>query len=279
MPPASGALAELDLTAQRDILRSFGIDQKIVKSLADAKAIAAGMAHGHDKRFERLRVAVTLFDVPAHLHESILRRWHESGCPPLSEFAPYAAYAVTVELFFQMALANPNLMSTERPSNRMDIAYLFYLPFSQVFVSSDKLHRKCAPLFLREDQQFVWGIDLKADLKRMNAHYLTLPESERERGVMAFAHLPPKTGDFLTAQIYDRFGKHWREGSYEVALDDDAGKALADEMCALAESTETIAVPDDPSLNMRSLVRKVYKRKGTWWQLPKDYPDNPSDAA
>jgi hypothetical protein len=276
------ALAELNLTAQRDILRSFGIDQKIVKSLADAKAIAAGMANGNDKRFERLRVAVTLFDVPAHLHESILRRWHESGCPPLSEFAPYAAYALTVELFLQMALANPNLMSTERPSNRMDIAYLFYLPFSQVFVSSDKLHRKCAPLFLREDQQFVWGIDLKAYLKRINAHYLTLPESERERGVMAFAHLPPKTGDFLTAQIYDRFGKHWREGSYEVALDDDARKALADEICALTESTETIAVPDDPddpSLNMRSLARRVYKRKGTWWQLPKDYPDNPSDAA
>jgi hypothetical protein len=162
----------------------------------------------------------------------------------------------------------------------MDIAYLFYLPFSQIFVSSDKLHRKCAPLFLRDDQQFVWGIDLKADLARMNAHYLTLPESERERGVMAFAHLPPKTGDFLTVQIYDRFGKHWREGSYEVSLGDDARKALADDILSLTESTETIPVPDnpdDPIFHMRTLARSVHKRKGSWWQLPKDYPEPTPD--
>jgi hypothetical protein len=177
------ALAELDLTGQRDTLRSFGIDQKVVTSLAAAKAIATGIVTGDDKRFERLRVAVTLFNVPQNLHEPISRRWHDSGCPALPEFAPYAAYALTVELFFQMALTNPNLISAERPSNRMDIAYLYYLPFSQVFVSSDKLHRKCAPLFLPEDQEFVWGINLNADLGRMNDHYLTLPESERERGV------------------------------------------------------------------------------------------------
>ena len=95
---------------------------------------------------------------------------------------------------------------------------------------------------------------------------------------MAFAHLPPKTGDFLTAQIYDRFGAHWREESYEkIALDDKASKALADEMRAFTQSTETILVPDDPddpSLNMRTLARSVYKRKGSWWQLPKDYPDD-----
>jgi hypothetical protein len=274
------ALSTLDLTAQRDILHSFGIDQKIVKSLADAKAIAAEIANGEDKAFQRLRMLVTLFDVPAHLHETILRRWNETGRLPLSKFAPYAAYAMTVELFFQLALANANLISTEKPSNRMDIAYLFYLPFSQVFVSNDKLHQKCAPLFLREDQEFVWGIDLKADLARMNAQYLTLPESERERGVMAFAHLPPKTGDFLTAQIYDRFGKHWREGSYEVSLDDEARKAVADDIFSLIESTETTPVPDDPDdpiFHVRTLARSVYKRKGSWWQLPKDYPDTPPE--
>src|SRR6516165_230457 len=121
-----GALATLDLKAQRDIMHSFGIDQKVVRSLADAKAFASDIASGKEKAFERLRIAVTLFNVPAHLHETILRRWTETGRPPLSEFAPYAAYAMSVELFFHLVLANPNLISTERPSNRMDIAYLFY---------------------------------------------------------------------------------------------------------------------------------------------------------
>jgi hypothetical protein len=84
-------------------------------------------------------------------------------------------------------------ISTERPSNRMDIAYLFYLPFSQVFISGDRLHRRCAPLFLRANQEFVWGPDLKEDLRRMNAHYLTLPETVRDQGIMNFAGAPPTT--------------------------------------------------------------------------------------
>ena len=64
---------------------------------------------------------------------------------------------------FHIAIA-AHLISPERPSNRTDIAYLFYLPFCMMFVSSDKLHRETANLFLRADQEFVWGLDLKDDL-------------------------------------------------------------------------------------------------------------------
>lgn len=270
------ALVDLDLREQRAALRSFGIDGKVVNSLDDAQAIVSGIVTGDDKRFERLRVAITFFSVPQHLHESILERWHESGRPSLPEFAPYTAFALTIELFFQVALA-ADLISTERPSNRMDIAYLFYLPFCQVFISGDRLHRKCAPLFMRGDQEFVWELDLKADLGRMNAHYLALPEAERERGVMKFAKGPPKTGDFLTTKIYDRFGKHWRRKPDEIKIRDrQTEKALVDKLIAFTESTNTIPVPDDSddlSLNARSLARQVHKRKGSWWQLPSDYPD------
>jgi hypothetical protein len=224
------ALTNLDLREQRETLRAFGVDGKVVNSLDDAKAIAAGIVTGDDKRFERLHVAVTFFDVPQHLHEPILRRWSEAGRPPLPQFAPYTAFALTVELFFQMALAG-DLISTERPSNRLDIAYLFYLPFCQVFISGDRLHRRCAPLFMRANQEFVWAPDLKTDLARLNAYYLALPEAERERGITAFAHLPPKEGDFLTAQIYDRFGEHWRREREDVKLRDrETEKALVDEL-------------------------------------------------
>jgi hypothetical protein len=150
------ALANLDLREQRETLRAFGVDGKVVTSPDDAKALATGIVTGDDKRFERLRVAVTFFNVPHHLHEPILRRWDEAGRPPLPEFAPYTAYALSVELFFQMALAG-DLISTERPSNRMDIAYLFYLPFCQVFISGDRLHRRCAPLFMRPAAALLFG--------------------------------------------------------------------------------------------------------------------------
>jgi hypothetical protein len=96
-------------------------------------------------------MAAHFFDIPAHLHPQIAQAWQRSGKRTLPEFAPYAAYALTVELFFQIALG-AGLIGGERPSNRTDIAYLFYLPFAMVFASSDNLHRRLAPLFMRPDR-------------------------------------------------------------------------------------------------------------------------------
>jgi len=82
----------------------------------------------------------------------------------------------------------------ERPSNKIDIAYLYYLPFCMVFTSRDKLHQKPAPLFLDDDQVFVHGDDLKVDLAKLDAHYSLLSDEEKLRGVMSFAHYPPMMG-------------------------------------------------------------------------------------
>jgi hypothetical protein len=46
----------------------------------------------------------------------------------------------------------------------LDAHYLFYLPFCHVFASFDRLHRLLAPLFLRPDQRFLSGDDLKREL-------------------------------------------------------------------------------------------------------------------
>jgi hypothetical protein len=35
------------------------------------------------------------------------------------------------------------------------------------------LHQRCAHLFMRPDQQFIRGADLKKDLCALNEHYLT----------------------------------------------------------------------------------------------------------
>lgn len=182
----SKALGELDLAAVGREMRALGFTPKACKSLADAKAIADALVNGTEKPFARPALAIQFFHIPQHLHPAIAAAWQNSGKRTLPEFAPYAAYALTVEIFFQVALG-AGLIGGERPSNRTDIAYLFYLPFSMVFVSSDDLHRRTAPLFMRPDQAFVWGIDLKPALRTINEHFLQLPEQEREKGISAFA--------------------------------------------------------------------------------------------
>lgn len=91
-----------------------------------------------------------------------------------------------------------------------DLCYLYYLPFCNVFVSSDKLHRRCAPLFRRTDQEFIWGGDLKNDLISLNNYYSGLPDEIKEKGIPVFANKPPKEPRFLIAGIWDKHSPNWR---------------------------------------------------------------------
>src|SRR6516162_11160701 len=73
----------------------------------------------------------------------------------------YFAYVLSVELFFYLAIS-ADLVSRYRLSNKIDFAYLYYLPFCRIFTSIDALHEQVVPLFLRADQTFVNGTELKA---------------------------------------------------------------------------------------------------------------------
>src|SRR3546814_8701552 len=59
-----------------------------------------------------------------------------------------------------------------------------------VFVSSDRLHRSCAPLFLRPDQEFLWGPDLKADLRANHEALMQLPEEQKMQGLIKMHPAP-----------------------------------------------------------------------------------------
>ncbi len=198
-----------------------------------------------------------------------------SGYPPLPRYAPYVSYVFTVELFFQISLA-ANLISSERPTNRVDIGYLFYLPFSMAFVSSDKLHKKCAPLFLNKKQQFLWGPRLKEGLKEVNDYFSKYPDEEKEKGVMSFAGTPPKKGDFIVSKIWDSYYPGWREKK-EIDLTDKNIKH--DELVkqvikfvdapALSEEEVDFDISNPDSLTIQRMVKR---KKGAWYQVPKDLP-------
>ena len=268
-------LAELDLSAMAKEFRALGIDGKSCKSLEDAKAVAQKIVTGTNNPFAQIALAVTFLQIPQHLHSRIAQTWQQRGRRPLSEFAPYAAFVLGIEIFFQVALA-ANKIATERQSNRTDIAYLFYLPFSTLFVSSDNLHRKTAPLFMRPDQQFVWGNDLKPALRAINEHFMALSDTEKEKGVMSFADFPPPGN--LVAEIWDtRMRKGYREQS-AVKMDPEREKELVAKLKAFRKQ-ETL--PDgDPAIGddeMMSLTRSVRRKRGSWYQVPKDMPDTPDD--
>lgn len=267
------AVTNLNLQEMGNRFRALGIDGKTCKNLENAKKLAAQIVSSTDKPFDRMYLALLFLNIHPQYHQEILQRWSTMSYPALPRYAPYVAYVYTVELFFQIALA-ANLISSERPSNRVDIGYLFYLPFSSVFVSSDKLHKKCAPLFLRNNQQFIWGPDLKNGLDEINKYYLAFPEEEREKGVMSFACDPPKEGNYLISQIWDQHLPNWRERK-EVDLTDK--NIRHDELVAHIKKFGDAPTlkPDEVDFDAQdadsmTVKRKMRKMKGSWYQIDKD---------
>ena len=68
---------------------------------------------------------------------------------------------------------------------------------------NDKLHSDIIPFFLRENQTYVSGTELKADLANLDRHYDALPDDVKKRGVMSFAFYPPDE-PFLVTQLWDK---------------------------------------------------------------------------
>lgn len=157
-----------------------------------------------------LKVLYRALEIDERAQTMITTRWGRSGCPPLFSFAPYATHVLSVDLFFNHAIG-ADLISRERPSNKIDVAYLYYLPFCMIFTSNDSLHERTAKCFLREDQLFLKGSDLKNDLAALDVYYSQLPENVKERGIMSFAHRPPHDG-FTVTRLWDRFmAPDWRD--------------------------------------------------------------------
>ncbi len=272
------SLNSLDLMTVASAMRAMGIDSQTCKSLGEAKSIATALVNRAEGVPDQIKFALILFGASSPpLEQQIMERWRRSGCPSLVAFAPYAAYVMATELFFQIALGS-HLISAERCSNRIDVAYLAYLPFCMVFVSSDKLHRRCAEHFLRPNQSFVWGLDLKADFQRLCKYYAGFPDAEKEKGLDGFARYPPREGDYLVAKMWDSHLPAWREERQPNVIPHQTPRANQDaeliKQIKNFEEARPLAASEidfDPAdVDMFGLHRRINKQKGSWFQLPKD---------
>ena len=260
-------LSEVDLT--RTAARPFGGAK--LRDLAAAKEAAEETVRRDGDRYRNLRMALDRFGIPEPLRGDIIQRWKAEGGPHLVDFAPYAAYVTTVDTFFAFA-TGAGLESTERPSHRIDLAYLYYLPFCSVFSSGDGFHARLAPLFLTPDQVFVSAADLKADLAKLDAHYSELPQEVKVTGVVEFAFYPPTQGDFLVSRLWDRFmHPKWRERAESRVerpkLTEEQQRELVERLKELRRDGSPSAPFDSDQADEVQIRRRVPPRRGKWQLL------------
>jgi len=272
------AISSLDLEQGAKELKAQGVDNKSCRDLQTAKALAESLfsTTTDTKDFKRV---LRLVGVPQEKRNPVIKRWKRSGCLQLNRYAPYTLHVVNVLLFFRIAMA-ANLIGTSRSSNFVDIAYLFYLPFCQIFVSKDNLHKRIAPLFVRKDQEFVSAEDLKRGLGELNEYYAQFPEEMEKQGVMSLVH-PPDDRSFFVTQLWDRHIPTWRERAAftKTMTPEDLDefneyiKGFVVKKIRDAEKSPPVAVGamsedgGDPGFILRKY--RVRVKKGSWRQVPK----------
>ena len=265
-------LSPLNFESILQIFTSTGIQPKS-HSLEEARLVAESIINLKDNQESLIILAFKLFFIPEKFLLDVLQKRKQKNFPLLKDFAPYVAYVMTIEFFFYISI-NSHLIS-KKISNKNDFAYLYYLPFCTIFVSSDNLHRRSAPLFLRKDQEFVWGYELKEDLRKIDTFYDSLTKEEKENGLYKIAVYPPENEDLITARLWDRFLPSWRnhKNKHPIVRDEETEKKIVQEIKGMTESKsidpKTVDF-DSQSADAMILKKYVRMKKGKWWQLPKD---------
>ncbi|MFO6421401.1 hypothetical protein ACLBKS_14475 [Hylemonella sp. W303a] len=267
----------IDLSAIEHAMKQIGINSKTCKSLGEALKLADSIAADLTKTPFRFDGMLEVLKIPLKLRLHIKDRWKRKGKPPLRIFAPYANHILRVELFFRAALG-ANLVASTRSSHKVDMAYLFYLPFCTLFTSSDKLHRQCAPLFMRPNQEFVWGIDLKADLATLSAHYGAMPTQKKQQGIYKFANRLPTESQGLIRKLFEKYTPNLLEPATAVnpeKIDGAVHEKLLEDIKRWESASTVTASRRSTNDDLEAMIikREVSRTRGSWVQIGPEMKD------
>ncbi len=252
-------------------LLSMGVPVKNVKTLEEIRKIVSDIVENVSMTGGIIQTVLKIFN-STQLIVPIIRRWQSLGGPPIKKFAPYASFFYEVEMFFLIAV-NKGIISADRKSNKIDISYLYYLPFCMIFISTDKLHQRCAPFFLREDQEFIWGNNMKEALTKTNEYFLTFPVELREKGLSAIAPAPPVCFESEITRVYDIYcRKEWRRKLTAVTPPKGVkDRNIVEEVNRQLKLPEISQEEADQLGEPKGIIieRNVSQGRGHWYQVPK----------
>lgn len=239
------------------------------RDLTAVKAFAEQTIDADGKRYQTLRMSLEVVGIAKKLWPTVITRWKELGGPPLAQFAPYTRHTLVVDLFRILAMAS-GLINPNKTLNFADIAYLYYLPFCQIFVSNDKLHRQCAQLFLGPQQQFVWGSDLRPHLAQLATEYLNDPALS-ELGLIGISERKKFSADSYIGSLMVKAGVRLEKETENLAhqLSPKATKALIEHLKAAVNAPAPSAEADLSQEDMHtSFKRYIPRMRGRFPMMP-----------
>jgi len=258
-------LSEMNLEKLTEVLTHFPYDITSLNTIEAVYDIVYKFLNNQEFVQLQFYFAKELFSISYAHQQHIIFEWAQNKFPSINDYAPYASYVLSVDLFFLISMKR-GFISDQRNSNSVDMSYLKYLPFSHIFISSDKLHRRTAKLFMREDQKFVWGKDLKSDLTEINNYYLKVSEESKCKGINFFASMPPPDETYLTTRLWLDILNFKVEDLQERKVEPKLSNEMWEEVNAYEED-RTIDFNGEQA-DFMTIKHKVNIKKGSWQIIP-----------
>lgn len=184
-----------NLDSLKNALASNAMPDEPISTMEAAKAHADALLAVEPGGSDLVRLAIGLGGLSSGAANRTWFRWATTGSRSLQELAPYAYYFLRVNYIFFVALGAG--LVTTRGTNAIDLEYLFYLPFHEVFASSDKFHETMTPCLLTRGQMFIPGSRLKRDLTEQVDRWKSMTTVEQDNEMRRFRTQPIDEGSYI----------------------------------------------------------------------------------
>jgi hypothetical protein len=242
-------------TTQKDLLENlkeilkekYRIKKKF-ESLIDLNDFIDELLNVSNVQSGLLQFIISEFNISYENVQKIFLRWEQSSSKKIKDFAPYSFHCLKVKLLFDLALRF-DLVGT-RATNLLDLEYLYYIPFCNIFSTNDNFQKELVPFLLDNKQKLICGDELKKDLKRLVEYRDTLSEP---KDIKRTAKEPPRLYDSLTYKLWTEFFD-WPP-KYDIAYNEESFKKKMDEFIDAKKTSES-KIDGEPSF----IVKESYMR-------------------
>jgi hypothetical protein len=201
---------EIDLESAKKQFAKVKESVKECKDIPTLIAISENYINNPISQQQILAGVIEAFGIDQTLATQIFYRWECSPSKLIKDFAPYFYYTLKIDTVFRLGIVY-NLITT-RSTNRIDSEYLYYLPFCNIFSSRDKFHKDLAPFLLTDDQTFIDGDDLKADLNFIIGLLEKEDEELKLEWTTNFSLEPPNDEKCLAYRMWKKYLPSWNPG-------------------------------------------------------------------
>lgn len=194
-----------------------------LRSLAELNSFVNIMMTDAELQVRLLDLLLDYLRCEPYIRDWVRHRWRVNDYTSIEEFAPYAFHCLRVQTLFCLGMSH-GILGT-KPSNVIDVEYLYYTPFAHIFCSGDKLHEQLAPLVLKVDQSFV----------KRDAMHQALKELVEERKESAQAE--PNEQSLIKELWIKHWGRFVPQTSTEP-ISEERNKRIMEELKPIMEALQ-----------------------------------------